>query len=782
VLKNYARTALRNLLRHKTYSLINILGLAIGLACSILIFLYVRDELSYDRYHKNAEHIYRLAFTENRGYKTVNYPIASGGIAPVLIKEVPEVRNAVRFARPFDQLIAYGKKQFYEKRIFYADESVFDVFSFPLVTGDPKTALAEPYTAVISEETARKYFGHENAVGKTLTLSGSQDYKVTGILRKVPQNSHFKFDMLFSMKTLGQNLSEEWRPSSCYTYLLLKDGCSPPTFEKIFEDFFKKYRAQSDRRIFYLQPLTRIHLYSNLEREIEPNSNIAYVMILSSVAIFILLIACMNFINLSTARSADRAKEVSIRKVAGAHKMNLIRQFLGESILMTAIALILALTLIQIFMPAFNRITGKEFELGLLGGGLIIPGLAGFTVLVGAAAGIYPAFFISAFEPANVLKGRLGAASKGSGFRKSLVVFQFFLSIFMIIGTIVIFRQLDYIQNKNLGFDKEQVVIISVEEGQAQKAYPALKTELLRNAAILSVSAATNIPGMSINHDEFLPEGHPEKESIGHILVDYDYINALGLTLKEGRNFSREYRDSPGEVYIINEEAAQMLGWDSPLGKKLTEKGRVIGVVKNFHFLSKYQKIDPLVMSLIPRSEYIQRVIIKIRPDRIRETLGFLQEKWGEFVPGRPMDYSFLDQNYEALYRKEQKLSSVFGFFTGLAIITACLGLFGLASFTAAARTKEIGIRKVLGASSANLAGLLSLEFTKWVVAANVIAWPVAYYAVRRWLQSFAYRISIGIGTFALAATLAFVIALLTVSFQAIKAALANPIDSLRYE
>jgi putative ABC transport system permease protein len=352
----------------------------------------------------------------------------------------------------------------------------------------------------------------------------------------------------------------------------------------------------------------------------------------------------------------------------------------------------------------------------------------------------------------------------------------------MIIGTIIIFRQLDYLQNKNLGFDKEQAVVVSVEDSQAQKAYPALKTEFLGNSAIISVSAGTNVPGMSINHDQFLPEGRTEKESIGHILVDHDYVKALGLTIKEGRDFSRAYGDSPAGVHLINEAAEQMLGWESPLGKKLTEKGRIIGVVKNFHFLSKYQKIDPLVISLLPRSEFIQRVIIKIRPDHIRETLAFLQGKWRTLVPGRPMNYSFLDEDYEALYRKERKLSDIFGYFTGLAILTACLGLFGLASFTAAARTKEIGIRKVLGASAAHLSGRLSWEFTKWVFAANIIAWPVAYYAMSRWLRNFAYRISIRIGTFVLAAALAFLVALLTVSFQAIKAALTNPVDSLRYE
>lgn len=782
MLKNFLNIALRNLKKHKAYSFINILGLSIGLGCSILIFLYIQDELSYDKYHKNAKQIYRLAFIENRGYKTVNYPITSGGIAPALLKEVPEVLNAVRFMRIFDPLVTYGEKQFNETRIFYADESVFDVFSFPMIKGDPETALKEPYSAVITEDMAKKYFGDEDPMGKVLTFNGKQDFKITGILKKVRQNSHFKPDLLASMATMEENISNEWRPSSCYTYLVLKKDYSPSTFEKMFPNFFKIHRSPGDQRNFYLQPLLRIHLSSHLEREIEPNSDIAYVYILSSVAIFVLIIACLNFMNLSTARSAHRAKEVGIRKAAGARRIHLIRQFLGESIFLTIAALILSLILIWIFLPVFNRLAGKELSLGLFSNGFMIIGLAGFVLFVGAAAGSYPAFFVSAFEPVHVLKGKLKAGLKGSSFRKVLVVIQFSLSIIMIVGTIAISRQLNFIQNKNLGFDKEQLVVIPISNREAQKAYPALKTELVRNSDILSISAGTNIPGQSINHDSFLPEGHAEKETIGHILVDYDYIKTLGLEIREGRDFSKEYRDDAAGAHLLNEEAAKMLGWASPVGKRLSPKGAVIGVVKNFHFLSKHQKIDPLVISLLPQSEYILSVIIKIRPDHIKETLDFLKDKWRAFVPGRPLNYYFLEEKYEALYRKEQKLSSLFNSFTGLAIFIACLGLFGLASYTAEQRTKEIGIRKVLGASVANLIRLLSLEFTKWVIVANVIAWPVAYYALRRWLQNFAYRTTIGLWTFVLAAALAFVIALLTVSFQAVKAALANPVESLRYE
>ena len=779
---HYLKTAWRHFKRHKGYSFINISGLAIGLACFILILIYVRDELSYDRYHRKAKRIYRLAFTENREYKTVNYPITSGGIAPALIAEMPDVLNAVRFTRPYDQLVAWRDKQFYEERIFFADASVFDVFSFSLIQGEAKTALGEPSTVVITRDMARKYFGSEDPMGKVLTLGRGQDFTVTGVLREIPRNSHFRFDMLFSMKSLEKDLAEEWRRSSCYSYLMVKDRFAPSDFEAVFPDFFKKFRVKGDQRRFYLQPLTAIHLHSHLEREIEPNSDIAYVYILSTVALFVLLIACLNFINLSTARSASRAKEVGMRKVAGASRARIVRQFLAESILMTALALVLALCLIQVFMPAFNRLADKELALGLLNPGLVVVGLVVIAASIGAGAGGYPAFFLSGYEPVRILRGHLKVGSGGSRFRKILVLVQFSLSSFLIIGTVVTRRQLDFVQNKNLGFDKDQVVVVPVEDRGTQKAYSALKTELLRNSKIASVSAATNVPGMGINHDLFLPEGQDREETIGHILVDYGYIQSLGLEIKEGRDFSAEHGDAFGTAHLLNEAAANMLGWESAVGKRLTQNSRVIGVVKNFHFLSKYQAIDPLVISLLPDSEYIRRVIIKIRPGSIKETLGFLENKWRMVVPGRPMNFYFLDEHYEALYRKEKKLSSVFSYFTGLAVFIACLGLFGLASFTAEQRKKEIGIRKVLGASAAGLIRLLSLEFTKWVVLANAIGCLVAYCIMGRWLRNFAYRTNIGAGVFVLAAGLALVIALFTVSFQAIRAALANPVDSLRCE
>jgi putative ABC transport system permease protein len=783
---NYVKVAARKMRKHKGYTFINILGLSIGLACTILICLYVKDELSYDRHHRNARDIYRLAFREERGYKSVDYPITSGGIAPALLKEVPDVRNAVRFMRIFDELVSCQEKQFYEKRIFFADESVFEAFTFPLIQGDPKTALAEPFTAVITEDMAKKYFGDADAMGRVLRLDGGRDFHVTGILKNVPPNSHFRFDLLASMKTRSESLAEEWRPSSCYTYLLLKDGASPAQFEKTFSDFFNAHRGKNDKRNFYLQPLTQIHLRSHLEREIEPNGDIAYVYILCSVAFFVLLIAGMNFMNLSTARSASRAREVGMRKVAGADRKHLILQFLGESVLLTLAAFAIALIAIELFLPVFNHLAGREIKTGYFSNPILLLGLLIFGVIVGVLAGSYPAFVISSFQPVKVLKGTLKAGAKGAGFRKVLVVVQFSLSIFMIAGTIVIGRQLDFIQNKNLGFDKEQAVVVPIDDSEIRKKYSSLKGELLQSPRIASVSAGTSIPGLGINHDAFIPEGSAEAEDIGHILIDYDFIRALGIRVKDGRDFSKEAGDKPLQAFLLNEEAAQMLGWGSPVGKSLRlgdmKKGTVIGVVNNFHFLSKHQKIDPLVMSLLPSPEYMYFIVIKIRPGSIPETIAFLKDKWKEFCPARPLNYYFLDENYEALYRNEEKLSALFRDFTGLAIFIACLGLFGLASFTAVQRTKEIGIRKVLGASAANLVRLLSLEFTRWVIVANIIAWPTAYYFFRRWLQSFAYRIGLGLETFVLAAVLAWAIALLTVGFQAVKAALGNPVDLLRYE
>jgi len=790
--RNYLKIAFRNLLRRKLYSLINVLGLALGMACCLLIILFIQDELSYDRFHEKAEQIYRVAKIEKRNEGVVNYPLVFPVVAPKLQQDFPEVLNAVRFDPQLSVLVSRENKQFLEQRFFYADSSVFDVFTFPLIKGDPKIALKEPYTLILTEEMAEKYFGSEDPLGQTLSIDNRHDYKITGVLKNIPHNSHMKFDFLASMATEeaeNPRYGKLWA-WSCYTYLLLPRDYSPSELEKKFPDFILRNRNEQAAKAwtFYLQPLTKIHLHSNLGYEIEPNSDIKHIYIFSGIGFFILLIACINFMNLATARSSNRAKEVGVRKVLGADRSQLAKQFLGESLVFSFIALPLAVAVVEIVLPAFNALTNKAVTLSSLSHQAASLGLIGVVLLVGIISGSYPAFFLSAFHPSEVLRGKLRAGVKSSFFRRILVVVQFAISIVLIVGTVIIYSQLDFIRNKKLGFDKEHVVVVRIEEPEMQKRYEPFRQDLLQNPGIVSVAGSTCFPGINPNLSPFVPEGAEDKEplKLRHVLVDYDFIRTFGIEVKEGRDFSRDFQTDAKQAFVINESAAQEFGWETSAGKKLTDldlgSGYVIGVVKDFHFRSKHQKIEPLILSIRPDERYIYFISVKYDQANAREILSFLQKKWKEYSPDRPLDYFFLDENFDKLYRAEERLSQIFSVFSFLAIFIACLGLFGLASFTAEQRTKEIGIRKTLGASAANIVLLLSKEFTKWVIVANALAWPLAYFAMNRWLQNFAYRISIGLWMFFLGAGLALAIAFFTISFQTVRAALANPIDALRYE
>jgi len=790
--RNYLKIAFRNLLRHKLYSLINVLGLALGMACCLLIVLFVQDELSYDKFHKKAEQIYRVAKIERRNDELVNYPLIFPVVAPKLREEFPEVLNAVRFDPQLSILISREGRQFLEQRFFYADSNVFDVFTFPLVKGDPKTALKEPYTLVLTEEMAEKYFAKEDPLGQTLTIDNNRDFKITGILKNIPHNSHLKFDFLASMATEeaeNPRYGKLWA-WSCYTYLILPRDYPPSELEKKLPDFILRNRNEQAAKAwtFYLQPLTKIHLHSNLGYEIEPNGDIKYIYIFSGIGFFILLIACINFMNLATARSSNRAKEVGVRKVLGADRSQLAKQFLGESLVLSLVALPLAVAAAEIFLPAFNALTDKAVSTSYLSNPAVVLGLIGIVFFVGVISGSYPAFFLSAFHPSQVLRGKLRAGVKSSFFRRILVVVQFSISIVLIVGTVIIRSQLDFIRNKKLGFDKEHVVVIRVDQPEMRKRYEPFRRDLLQKPGTVSVTGSTSFPGINPSLSLFVPEGAEDKKSLTlrNVFVDYDFIKTFGMEMKEGRDFSRDFQTDASQAFIINETAAREFGWESAAGKKLTDldrgSGYVIGVLKDFHFRSKHQKIEPLVLSIRPDERYIYFISMKFGQADVREILSFLKEKWKEYSPGRPLDYFFLDENFDKLYRAEERLSQIFSAFSFLAIFIACLGLFGLAAFTAEQRTKEIGIRKALGASAANIALLLSKEFTKWVIVANIIAWPLAYFAMSRWLQNFAYRISIGLWMFFLGASLALVIAFITVSFQAVKAALANPVDALRFE
>ena len=793
--KNYLTIAVRNLVRHKVYSLINLSGLAIGMACCILIMLYVQYEFSYDRYHENVEQIYRVIGEGKIGDEISQGAQMPGPLAPALLNDFPEIISATRIKNVENVLISYGEKRFYEERAFFADPSIFEVFSFALIKGNPKTALQPPYSIVITEEMAKKYFGDDDPMGKIISYDNRYDFKITGVLQNIPDNSHFKFDFLASLACandlFGNGYLEDWLNWGIYTYVLVRNDFSPAELSQQFPEFVKKYLGEGWATYFqqqlHLQPLKRIHLHSNLWGEIEPNSNINYIYLFSAIAFVILLIACINYINLSTARSATRAKEVGMRKAVGANRLQLAKQFLGESIFLSFIALLLAVALVELFLPAFSSLMDRKLVVNYYGNRLLLPGLIGIALFVGIVSGSYPAFFLSAFQPLGMLRKTLKTGLGHSKPRRILVVLQFVISIVLIIATMIIYSQLNYVRTKKLGFNKEQVVVIPIRDNTVRQRYESVKTELLQNSSITGATAASYLPGGIKWIQSFWWEGIQDDDdnTMAFDCVDHDFIETFEIELAAGRDFSKDFITDAKEAYILNEAAVRKTGWDSPIGKKFSaitrnDEGSVIGVVKDFHFKSLHKKIEPLVLYIKPES--FNYLSVRIRPSNISGTLDFIKERWNEFSPNRPFEYFFFDEYFDRLYKAEEKLGKIFGSFSLLAIFIACLGLFGLASFATEQRTKEIGIRKVLGASISGIVLLLSKDFTKLVIVSNLIAWPIAYWAMSRWLQDFAYRINIGLGTFLLAGAIALVIALLTVSLQAIKAALANPVEALRYE
>jgi len=798
MLKNYIKVALRNMKRQKGYSLINILGLAIGLACCLLILVYVQYERSYDRYHKNADHIYRVVEELNFFGEKNHMAITPAPFAPAMKNEFPEVKEAVRFMKGnFSEgkvLVTHGTDNYYEDKWFFADHSVFEIFTFPLIKGDAKSALKEPFTVVISEEKARKYFGDEDPIGKILTLSdryNQSDFMVKGVLKDIPKNSHFRFDFLASFATMEKRFPkwvQNWFNHMYYSYLFLDENASPEALERKFPDLILKHAGKEAQAALkpHLQPLTAIHLYSHLDVEIEANSDAVYVIIFSAVALFILMIACMNFMNLATARSACRTREIGMRKVVGARRLQLVGQFLGESILFSFIALPLAVVMMELLLPAVRAFTERDLGFNYLNNWPILFMLIGITLVVGLVAGIYPALILSAFDPIRILKGKLSSGSRGSSLRKGLIVFQFAVSIILIIATGIILSQVRYIRTKKLGFNKDQVLVLNIKDKELRNKYEVFRAELSKNPSILNVTASSGIPGRVLHHWYFSTEGLQEKKErpgMWVMMVDHDFIKTLGMEIVEGRDFSRDYATDEKEAIILNESAVRKYGWDSPLGRNIkteNKDGYVIGIVKDFHFKSFYQQIEPIMIYISPR--YFEFLSVRIAADKIPEAMAFIKKEWKELAPNRPLDYLFLDDDFDKVYRNEERTGRIFGYFSILAIFVACLGLFGLAAFTGEQRTKEIGIRKVLGATTSNIVALLNKEFIKWVLVANLIAWPVAYYAMNRWLQSFAYRTSISPGIFVFSAAAAFLIAVLTVSSQAVKAAVSNPVEALRYE
>ena len=813
--RNYLRVAIRNLLRHKVYSSINILGLAIGMGCCVLIALYIEDEFSYDRNHENAEQIYRvLRETRATGGDRSFHTGTSGALASSLRNDFPEIQAAVRIWNTWGGVwVNYGDRVF-RQAFCLADTNILEVFTFPLVKGDPATVFEDPFSVLITAEMAQKFFGDEDPIGRVIAVENQHlggDYTVTGILRDIPRNTSplwktgLQFDFLTSTAIVSRgNVHRTWegwnRGSSWFplkTYVVLPKDHSPEALERKLPDFMARHMgaAAAEKTVYRLQPLTRIHLYTDVDFGRPGMGGITFVYLLGAIAFFILLIASINFTNLATARYTTRAKEVSMRKVAGAHWLQLVRQFLGESILLAFLASLLAVGLVEFSLPAFNAVFNKD--LSLLGNlrAPVLLGLFGFTILVGLMAGSYPAFFLSSLQPVTALKGALRVGSKGLWSRKGLVVFQFAISILIIIGAVVVNRQVHYIHHKDLGFQKDHILLLPVfyqaretrtpSAGSLSADYELVKQTFLQHPDVLKASAsATYGTAGGWQTGTIRPQGHDDSGFRMPILgVDEDFLDTYGIELLAGRHFSGDMTSDLTEAFMLNETAARQFGWTDPIGKQLeweNRAGTVIGLVKDFHHQSLRQEIGPIALCMSPsRFGYIS---LKIRSENIPATMEFLKETWKRFVPNRPLDARFLVDNVDGRYGAEVRFSQISSLFSLLAILISCLGLFGLVSFNIEQRTREIGIRKTLGASVSRLVFMLTWESVKWVLAANLIAWPVAYYAMSKWLQGFAYRVGLDVWIFLLGGTLALAIALATVSYQAVRAALANPVDALRYE
>ena len=789
MLKNYLLIAFRNIIKNIGFSSINILGLSIGITATLLILLWVQDELSFDRFHENAENLYQVEedqYYSGEVYHVTVTPYPSG---PVWKEEIPEIKDACRYQWPSGMLFRYGEKAFYEGGCVAVDQSFFSMFSFPLIKGDKQTVLTEPFSTVLTDETAKKYFGNEDPIGKILLVNNKYEFTVSGVVEKPPKNSTLSFDILVPfdyLKEVGE-FNDGWGNNSIRTYVQLHENAIPDTVNRKLTKVVRDHEETTTD--FLVLPFTRIHLHQHFGYGHDPGA-IVLVYIFSIIATFVLLIACINFMNLSTARSANRAREIGMRKVMGGTRQNLIFQFFGESFLLTIISMILALLLTGTILSIFNDITGKELTFQHLLNYKFLIGLIILTFVTTFIAGIYPSVFLSSFKPVNILKGELSKGARGGLFRKILVIFQFTLSVFLIIGTVVIYKQLIFMRNIDLGFNKEHILYIYLR-GDIKNNYYTLKEELLKNPEVTGVSATMHTPThIGSNSGGANWEGKdPELHTlIGFSAVDFDYIETLQIDILAGRSFSKDYStdlatDSTG-TFLVNEEVVKIMGVENPVGMRfdfLGLNGKIIGVMKNFHYQSVRNKIEPLAL-VVSDVRWFNSMIIKIGPGNVIKVMKEITDTWNKIMPQYPLEYHFVDEDYDNMYRTDVRMSKIIQYFTFLAIIIACLGLFGLVSFTAEVRTREIGIRKVMGARMIKIIYLLSAEFTQLVLISCLLAIPVAYFVMKLFLQEFAYHTSLNWWIFALAGIAALVIAILTVSYQSVRTSLINPAESLRYE
>ena len=816
MINNYIKVALRNLIKQRFYSIINISGLAIGLSCIILISLYVHHELSYDKHHEHSGQIYRVGFHLKFGGKEDRYAVAPAPLAKALLEEIPEAVSSTRFRSWGSFLIKRDdpeSESIKQDGVIWSDPGVFSVFDIPLIKGNEEKCLEDPNSVILSQSAARKYFNDEDPINQSLILNNFRTVKVTGIFEDMPDNSHFNFDVMLSMKGLEESKSEIWISNNFHTYFVMAEGSDPELVLDKISDMFRKFAGQQVKQIMgftmeefekqgnkaylFLQPLTSIHLESDLVAEISPNSDIKYVYIFSAIALFILILACVNFMNLSTARSADRAKEVGIRKVLGSYRIHLIRLFLSESILISLVGVVIAILLTQILLPSFNDLAGVEVQIpytSLVFWTTILVG----SITIGLMAGIYPAFFLSSYRPVAILSGTISKGSNSGLIRNILVIFQFSISIILIIGTIAVYNQLDYIQNKKLGFNKDQVIVLH-DTYVIDKQLESFKNEMIKNPLIKSgtISGFLPVSNSNRNNTSFFKKGQSTADNSINLQqwrIDHDYISTLGMKIIKGRDFSRDFpSDSSG--IIINEKAAEVLGWENPIGQEIQTFSniqnvdsfdpnavltyRIIGVVENFHWKSLKENIGSLCMIL---EKSTGKTSFRFNSSDTKAVINALETKWKEMAPDQPFQYSFLDDEFTTMYETEQKTGQLFSVFAVLAILIASLGLFALAAFTAEKRIKEIGIRKVLGASVFSIIMMFSKDFGKLVLIAFLIASPAAWYIVKLWLEGFAYKAVPGIWIYIISGLISLVIAWLTVTYQSLKAAVSNPVNSLRDE
>lgn len=801
---NYVKLSWRHLRKHRTYTLINIAGLAIGLTACMLILAYVMNELSYENMHEKRDRIQRVAVDFGSADAVMRLAGVMPALGPAAVENLPEVEKMVRIQEAQQPHLRYNDLALDEDRVYYVDSDFFDIFDLKLLSGDPQTALAEPNMLVITQSTARKYFGDTDPMGRTLTVNNEQDFKVAGVLQDIPANTRFQFEIMLSYATLleqNPDYGTMWGQFGMdHTFFLVRPGVTPAELEiKLHDLFEQRTSAQFAEMVtFHSQPLTEIYLSPALLGDFGPHGHRAYIVLFSTIAIMILIVACINFMNLATARSFHRAKEVGLRKVLGAYRPQLIAQFLTESAFLVLFSFGAALFLFEMWRPLLNHHLNINWVIDFYQYPAYLLLMAGVVTFVILFSGSYPAFFLSRYQPVEVIKGALSTTS-GLTFRRGLVIFQFMVAIMLIIGTVGVYRQLQFVRTTNLGFDKDDVLLFSTHEAAVKSNLEPLKTAFQQVSGVRGVTAAFTVPGFGGSEAQSVRrQGAPETDNriVKSVAIDYDYLDALGLTLAAGRNFSPEFA-ADRQAVLLNETAVQSLGLTDPLHEMIlipatylqtgTEavssdmlSVRILGVIHDFHVESLRAKIEPMFFYL--NTERASVLAVKFKAENSAPVLAQLEAKWREIVPTVPFQPTYLSETYDRLYISEQKIGQLITVFSGLAIFIACLGLFGLAAFSTEQRTKEIGIRKVLGASVGQVVSLLSGEFLKFVILANLIAWPLAYVLMNHWLQDFAYRVEIGWDIFVFGAVTALIIAVLTVSIQAVKAARANPVESLKYE